>query len=204
MRLYSLIEEKGGSPYFGFTHVRMKDILDIDEIHRRIPKMTIHYDWGEEILIVKFMVGATHNICVGMFRMYFEESIRARAGRVFHSFMPLKSTRFIGPQRMKESDEAYKPTSQHLERDWPSIVIEVDVSDGLTQLQQGARFWLESSRGQTRIVIIICVNRNNRSMVIQRWQDAPRAPTTSPIQMQPPQNMHAQDPYARNYIATQI
>ena len=74
---------------------------------------------------------------------------------------------------------------------------------GLTQLQQGARFWLESSRGQTRIVIIICVNCNNCSMVIQRWQYGPAAPTV-PIQMQPPQNMHVQNPYARNYVATQI
>ena len=127
LRLYSLVEGKGGSPYFGFTHVRMKDILDIDEIRRHIPKMTIHYDWGEEILIVKFMVGVTHNLCASMFRRYFERSVPG--DDFLDSFLPLKSSRFIGPQRMKEGDEAYKPTSRHLERDWPSIVIEVDVSE---------------------------------------------------------------------------
>ena len=57
---YALVEEKGGSPYLGFTHVRMKNIEDIDKIRSQIPKMTIHYDWGEEILIVKFMVGVPH------------------------------------------------------------------------------------------------------------------------------------------------
>ena len=45
-------------------------------------------------------------------------------------------------------------------------------------------------------MIIICVNCNNRSMVIKRWQDAP------PVRMQPPRN--ARNPYARNCFATQI
>lgn len=195
MRFYSLVEEKGASPYFGFSHVRMKDIHDIDEIRSYIPKMTIHYDWGEEIMIVKFMVGATHEVCGGMFRLYFEESIRAQTGDLLDSFIPLKSTRCIGSQRMKEGDEAYKPTSRDLESDWPSIVIEVGVFEGLTRLQQDARFWLEASGGQTRTVIIICVNCNNRNLVIQWWQDAPAAPA---------QNMHAQNPYNQNYVATQI
>ena len=75
--------------------MRMKDILDIDEIRRRIPKMTIHYDWGEEILIVKFMVGVTHNLCAGMFRRYFERS--GPGDDFLDSFLLLKSSRVMRP-----------------------------------------------------------------------------------------------------------
>jgi hypothetical protein len=59
-----------------------------------------------------------------------------------------------------------KPKSRGLKTNWPSVVFEMGVSGQLTQLQHDALFWLECYRGQTRIVIVACVDKSARRMVI--------------------------------------
>ena len=92
------------------------------------------------------------------------------------AFLLLRSAGFKGARRMQEGNKAYKPSMWTREDDWPSIVFEVDVCETMAQLQttawlqQDAQFWLDFFRGETRIVIIICVNQNARSMEIQKWQ----------------------------------
>lgn len=80
----------GKSQYLGFGHVRMNDIANIDEIRDCIPKMTILYDSVEEVLILKFKMGVTHETCAGMLQVNFVEAVRARVGHIY-SMCPLKS-----------------------------------------------------------------------------------------------------------------
>jgi hypothetical protein len=172
---YSLLERGVEScPYLGFTHVTRRDLEDIDEIRGEVPKMTILYDWHEETLIVKFMVGVAHGFCTRLLALVFIDVFRARTGDE-EAFDPIGSSCFSGAQRLKEGDEAFTPKSRSLEADWPSIVFEVVVSETMIQLQLDARFWLECYGGKTRVVIIVCINRNARSIVIERWQVGPVA-----------------------------
>ena len=121
------------------------------------------------------------------------------------AFLLLRSAGFKGARRMQEGNKAYKPSMWTREDDWPSIVFEVDVCETMAQLQttawlqQDAQFWLDFFRGETRIVIIICVNQNARSMEIQRWQA--EAVGVAPIRQQPIRHMQRANPYARRYVA---
>lgn len=196
---------EGRSPYLGFTSVQMSDISSIDKIRGRgdVPKMTILYDSGEEVLILKFMVGVTHETCASLLQGCFVEEVRSRVGNIF-SLRGLKSSRFRAPRRMKEADDAFKPWSRTSESDWPSIVFEVGVSEQRTQLQLDVRYWLECSPGQqTWIVIIASVNKGAGTIYIERWQAAPAPALQPPPALQPgrallPRNVN--NPLARQVV----
>lgn len=96
---------------------------------------------------------------------------------------------------MKEADDSFKPRSRNLKTDWPSIVFEVGVSEGLSQLWLDARFWLEFFGEQTRIVILASVNMIAGTIVIERWQDSTVLPA---------HNVAIPNPYTRHYIPTLI
>jgi len=78
---YTLLEEgEEKNPHLGFSHVTMSDFEAIDEIRSEVPKMTIHYDWNEEVLIVKFMVGSHHETCARLLEFKFYDVYKDRAG----------------------------------------------------------------------------------------------------------------------------
>jgi hypothetical protein len=137
MDFYTIILEvnmmEGKTQYVGFIHAMMNDINSIDKIWREIPRMTILYDYIEEIMIMKFTVGVIHELCAGMLRRIFDNVVEARSCDQY-SILPMKSSQFKGLNIMKEGNEAFKPRSRGLEIDWPSISFEEGVSERLTQL----------------------------------------------------------------------
>jgi hypothetical protein len=70
------------------------------------------------------------------------------------------------------------------------------VSESLAQLQLDAKFWIEDSQGKMRVVIIAFVDRVAESILIKRWQDAPRAA----LRRQPARN--GVNPARNPYVAT--
>ncbi|KAG0584596.1 hypothetical protein KC19_3G221000 [Ceratodon purpureus] len=199
---YAEMEEgkmEGETQYVGFTGVSMSDLDGIDDIRNHLPKMRFFYDMNQEILIVKFMVGTAHELSVGLLGIELDRLVASRTG-MRRAIISIGSARFKGLIRQKESDFCYKPTSRTLEDDWPSVVFEVGVFDTLrVQLHKDARFWLECSGGQTRVVILASVNKEARSWTIERWQHDPVAP-----QVQPTQNVGARNPCARTHVAIRI
>lgn len=117
----NMMEEK--TQYVGFIHVMMNGINSIDKIWREIPRMIILYDYIEEIMIMKFMVGVIHELCASMLRRIFDNVVEACSSDQY-SILPLKSSQFKSLNTMKEGNEAFKPRSQGLETNWPSISIE--------------------------------------------------------------------------------
>ncbi len=61
-----------------------------------------------------------------------------------------------------------------MEEDWPSFVIEVGVSESLAMLRSDAAFWITSSDGRTRIVIVLSINRRDRRILVERWEEVAR------------------------------
>lgn len=53
--------------------------------------------------------------------------------------------------------------------DWPVFVIESGVSESLARLRADARWWIENSKGQVLMVLIIKIERNNRSARIIKY-----------------------------------
>lgn len=172
----AIVEGETWSHYFGFTHVQMEDVNDIDRVRQKkqgLPNMTIMYDNGAKILIMKLVAGVPCEVAGRLFSKYLEYTIE-RHGLDMFALVGLKSSRFGNQRRSKEANEAYKPWTRNLECDWPSIVIEIGLLESIHMLKNDAHFWIANSGGETHIVILIMIDRIGKGITIQRWQNEPK------------------------------
>ncbi|KAF9893089.1 hypothetical protein FE257_012500 [Aspergillus nanangensis] len=121
----------------------------------------------------------------------------------------------LNGQRAKQPDQCLWPTGRQPlagnPQGWPTLVIETGVSESLSHLQEDARWWFENSMGETRIVLVISINRTRRSIIIQKWQLAPPA-TPSPltrsrinqIRTQPPPRVQQAVNLQQPYVAQEV
>ncbi len=172
-----LVEGTQTPQYLAFTSVSQESLDKIDRTREErrgwLPRMTILYDGREKILIVKLMVGVMHEGVAHLFARMFEAKLFLLD--VSASLLPTGSGRF-GHRGggSKEADFGYKPRSRPMEDDWPSFVLEVGVSESLAMLRRDAAFWITNSDGRTRIVIVLSVNRRDRQILVERWEEVPR------------------------------
>ena len=108
-------------------------------------RMTHHTDTNE--LIVKLVPSGKHilahtsladHLTYGQFQMGF--SVR-------NLLLNMQSTRCSGPSSYKEADSSYKPGCHDHENDWPTLVFESGLHEGLARLRVDARWWLVNSGG---------------------------------------------------------
>lgn len=83
----------------------------------------------------------------------------------------------------KEPDGSWRPASLPNDRDskWPSVTLETGYSEGLSRLRADASWWLCSSKGEVKLVIIMAVNARHPHIVIETWESGSPtagAPTT--------------------------
>ncbi|CAM6033322.1 unnamed protein product [Sphagnum compactum] len=172
-----LVERTQTPQYLAFTSVSQESLDEIDRIRDerrgRLPRMTILYDGREEILILKLMVGVMHEGVAREFASMFEMKLLLLDFRA--SLAATGSARFGCPAgRSKEPDVGYKPISREMQDGWPSFVIEVGVSQSLAMLRRDAAFWITNSDQRTRIVIVLSINRRDRRILVERWEEVPR------------------------------
>ena len=182
-----------GKQYLAFGNVQQSSMRPIEHGRSRseLPAFRLLYDAVEEVLIIKLIPGPHHELAALDFVMMLNYKL-VSLGIEMRSLKNLGTTRFRDPGgRSKEADLALRPRTRVLETDWPSVVIEVGVSESLSQLRTDARFWLTRSRGQTRIVILLSVKKATRVMKIERWEHTPRtrltrhpSPCYNPTKMQ--------------------
>ena len=121
--------------------------------------MRILYDSSAELLIVKFMAGVPHELASSLFVEMFKDKV-VSGGLPRNSFHDIGAARFgVSGGRSREVDRALCPRTRNGETDWPSLAIEVGVSESLSRLRTDAHFWLAHSGGQTRVVILIAINK---------------------------------------------
>ncbi|KAJ5288730.1 hypothetical protein N7478_001760 [Penicillium angulare] len=73
----------------------------------------------------------------------------------------LSSARVEGTRCSKEPDGSWIPKDLPASRNdtWPTIVLEVGVSESLNKLRADAAWWLSNSKGDVNLVIIISINQ---------------------------------------------
>ena len=170
LRTYELFEEHGKIVgYLAFLEVGAEDLEAIDKLQetRRMPRMRIlHYE-DLNLLIVKFMPGVGHEVVVGDFlRMFMsklpQQLINDRALEY------LGAGRFTGNGHRKEGDCAWRPRTRSVD-DWPSVVLEVGVSEGISALRTDAHFWISQSGGRTRVAILVAISKASKTVKVERW-----------------------------------
>ncbi|KAG0566910.1 hypothetical protein KC19_7G096700 [Ceratodon purpureus] len=173
------VSSADGKQYVAFENVTSKNFEDIQKLreasNKTLPAMRILYDRVSEILIVKIIPGSGvfHYVATGLFIARFTRKYP------IDSLVGVGATRFEGRDRAKEGDSGYKPITRTSGDAWPSLMVEVGVAGSLNQLRNDARFWLTSG-GDTRVVILISINRVAKEVRFERWEDVPRVQPRGP------------------------
>ncbi|KAJ5949936.1 hypothetical protein N7454_001520 [Penicillium verhagenii] len=88
------------------------------------------------------------------------------AGIAFRAVTAAGSTRVEGTYCSKEADGAMRPISPTASK-WPSVVVEVGLSDSRTKLKADAAWWIANSEGRVNVVITIAVKREVAQIVFE-------------------------------------
>ncbi|RHZ48886.1 uncharacterized protein CDV56_105109 [Aspergillus thermomutatus] len=77
-----------------------------------------------------------------------------------------------GDDRAKLPDNGWGPKHPPAgrSRKWPTVMLEVGVSQRKSKLEEDARFWLEESEGDVKISLAISVNRRIPEIVLEKWK----------------------------------
>jgi hypothetical protein len=160
--------------YLVFKPVTKADLAKMDTQRHQIGKHTrmTHYA-DDDLLIIKLMPSGKHECA----HLYFGQKFLVkviRMGTSDRELRPMGGTRYPGNTSSKEGDTSYKPSSREKESDWPTIVIESGLSESFERLRGDASWWLQNSKGEVKIVIIISVKPVSKRLEIEKWELAPR------------------------------
>jgi hypothetical protein len=166
----------GAALYFSFSGVSAKSFQAVEKRRHEIGTcVRFLYLSDIETLIVK-----TPSKVHEMAHLSLGRSITRQVDRMGlpeSDFYPLGATRFRQNRSSKEGDSTFiNKTIRPGLLDWPALVIEAGYSESVLQLRRDARWWIENSNGQVRIVVLIKVNPGQKTLVIEKWMPRPAPP----------------------------
>ncbi|ODM16426.1 hypothetical protein SI65_07933 [Aspergillus cristatus] len=86
--------------------------------------------------------------------------------------------------KAKQPDQCFwpgvKPVSLGSDRldSWPTLVIETGVGGSVDRLREDAKCWFDNSKGDTRIVLLLVVDKEERVIRVEKWQLLPENGST--------------------------
>ena len=164
--------------YLIFNHVSPDDLVKIDGARKSIGKIWMTYYSDLHLLIIKIPTAEHEAAASNIGGKVFAELIRM--GIPDYEFWSVNSQTYHAPTSSKEADIAYKPSAFRESKEaWPTLVFEVGVSESLRGLRWDARWWLQKSNGDVKIVILIHINRERKRLHIEKCELA-SAPVVLP------------------------
>ena len=169
--------------YVAFDNVDNKNVLAIVQ-HRKnrrdLPNTRVLYNEELHLLIIKVTVGMHQESAGGLIAtVVTTKLIIARIDPFSLALCGGARCGTVG-RRHKEANRSFCPRSRTSVFDWPTLAIEVGVSESLGQLQSDAFFWLTRSGGATRIVLIIKTFLSSEEINIEHWEDVPGTRASRP------------------------
>ncbi len=174
-----LIAEDSNQQYLVFHGVTQSDLAKIDGVRPKHTRTT--YYWDINLLIIKLMPSGKHESA----HVNFGRSIDRKTFQMGMSEYELQgfgAERFKGSSSSKEGDTCFKPPSRDYD-DFPTIVIEAGLSELPRKLKCDADWWLRQpgrNGGKVMIVVTISIKPNDKSLQIEKWENAlaPARPRT--------------------------
>jgi len=175
-----LISGASNQQFLVFCGVTQSDLARIDKGRPRYTRVTYYEDL--DLLIIKLMPSVIHEGAHANFGKKIIAKI-IRMGMSEDDLWSVGAGRLKGPSSSKEGDTSYKPLSRRHEDDLPTIVIEAGLSESLAKLRCDAKWWLANpgrNGGKVMIVVIILIKEKDKSIQIEKWENAlaPERPIT--------------------------
>jgi len=156
--------------YAVFSHITPHQLATLDDFRTTHCKSLrfLYYEY-EETLIVRIMPGTTHELSCRGFEIALYQKLTQMA--LLHELLNTAATTYKGVGCGGEADSSFRPLSTRpLSTDWPTLVVEHGVSQSLKGLRGDASWWLTSSNGQVKIVLLFSISEKNRKIQIEQWE----------------------------------
>lgn len=122
-----------------------------------------------KIAIIK-LPSRPHEAAQARFGTLFELKLNAMGG-LDAKLLNVGAADVEGDDRVKQPDRSYLPV--HLPkcrgRHWPTFVIETGYSQNSRSLHYVGNWWLSTSNGEVRTVLLISVNRKSKQVTFEKW-----------------------------------
>ncbi|KAJ9410777.1 hypothetical protein DTO045G8_1683 [Paecilomyces variotii] len=130
------------------------------------------YDKNTRLLLVKMPASNEHEIARSAFD-YIMGMKRRAMGLSIALLSGLNTTCYGDDGSLKQPDGQYfparPPQSRTSSRDWPTVVLEIAVSEGPSKLISDVRWWIRQHNGATGIVLTLRVDRNTPKITLEKW-----------------------------------
>lgn len=163
------------------TPSQLKAVLR--ERERRDRKIRFWYVDDARLLLVT--IPSMHHECTS--RYFFSEVSRQLMGMsLVDKLIPCGATTHSGRgaggiSGMGEGDESWVPLSTRPGSGaWPSLVIEVGVTQTLPEMRAKAQLWFRLSNFEVKIVLLVKLSSAQRSMTVEKWKALPEDPRPGP------------------------
>lgn len=127
------------------------------------------YDVQLQLLLIK-MPPTAHGIATGVFGTILMDALEPMGMK--WSLCPLGDSKHIAEMGAKKPDQAWIPlrVPRGQSRTWPTLVLEVGLSETKAKLQRDVRFWHHASEGRVKVILTIHINRNRPEISIEKWE----------------------------------
>ena len=183
------------SIYVPFSKVTLARFTVIDK-HREQTRSKVRFAYFPDIatLIIKIPTSIHEQAHLSLAMKLVR--LTARMGVGESEFVPygattMKSENYSQPSQ-KEGDSTFRnKLIRQGDNAWPSLVIEAGNTESLPHLRSDAKWWIETSKGEVRIVVLIKVDKLKKSIAILKYIPRPRpmaypntrnAPTMVPVE----------------------
>jgi hypothetical protein len=167
----ALVSGDGTRQYLAIEQFAEDDLLELERkgLRRELPPFKLTLDNGAEEMIVKLSGRAHERVSSAFAEKFVDEQTRLG---IRGAFFPMGAGRNqLADGVGKEPNASYKPrTRRNMEDDYPSFVVEVGASESLARLRIDAERWLTKTGGETRIVLLMFLDVDARTLEFERWQ----------------------------------
>ncbi|KAJ5808746.1 hypothetical protein N7474_010015 [Penicillium riverlandense] len=142
--------------------------------HRFINSSDLRKSWksyspSQQTLLVKMSL-PVHGHAIQKFHNKIISSLNNNALEDELKYYP--DVKVKGQTKTKTPDNGLGPFERppNVSNKWPTIVIEVGVSERPAKLQSDAEWWLTNSNGDVKIVFTMSINRKNPHITVMKWE----------------------------------
>lgn len=125
------------------------------------------YDNTNQLLLVKMPITAAHERASRCFD--WKLVLAANSMGVAEELHNNGAATAIGDGGGKQPDSQYLPSPLGRRKKWPTVVLEVAVSDTPTKLMSDIKWWLRQGDGAVEVVITIRADHEEPKVTLEKW-----------------------------------
>ncbi|GBF64280.1 hypothetical protein TMEN_6970 [Trichophyton mentagrophytes] len=144
-------------------------ITEVDEFYGdRNPRFAINVD--ESLAVAETMLSKPHEILAQNFVIHIGSAVDRMGLRKVYN--PSGAANMHSPSRANARSTKQPDGSFFIEgEEWPTLIIEIGLSESIKKLAMDAHWWLEAEGSCTLIVITAKIDRQKPLITFQRWEN---------------------------------